>query len=112
MPLPPDALRAALLCVDVTNSVLRRDDTRRRWLPGLRELLDSELSASGQHALSEPEPSDTLSTMEVASELGRNERWVRRHREQLGAVQHGDRWRYPRAAVHAYTEGANGNGGE
>ncbi|WP_407686006.1 helix-turn-helix domain-containing protein [Mycobacterium sp. HUMS_1102779] len=51
--------------------------------------------------ISEP---DTLSSMQVAQLIGRNDRWVRRHRDELGGIQQGDRWRFPRTAVEHWKE--------
>ena len=64
------------------------------------------MSASGQRISCDTEQPATLSTMQVAEMLCRNEKWVRRHRELLGGHKDGDRWRYSRAAVIEYARSA------
>lgn len=63
-----------------------------------------EMSARGHQNSLAAQDSITMSSVQVAQLIGRNERWVRRHAQQLGGVQHGDRWRFPRHTVEHFTE--------
>ena len=111
-----DDLRAAYFCCsEVIRSRRRTGAPIPGWLRRHYSQLDAEIRASarGRRNSCNAEESDTLSTMQVAEMLRRPERWVRRHRELLGAHKDGDRWRYPRAAVVEYerraADGAAGN---
>ncbi len=57
------------------------------------------MSARGRDDCATSAQSRTLSGTEVAREIGRNAKWVYRHRTELGGFEVGDRWRYPRATV-------------
>ncbi|WP_407689367.1 helix-turn-helix domain-containing protein [Mycobacterium sp. HUMS_1102779] len=76
------------------------------WLNRYYVQLDTKIrmSARGQQNSLNTDQSDTLSSMEVAQLIGRNDRWVRRHRDELGGIQQGDRWRFPRTAVEHWKE--------
>lgn len=98
-------LRAALYCcAEVVRSRQRTGQPISDWLRRHYNQFNAEirLPARGHQNSCDTEESDTLSTMQVAEMLRRPERWVRRHRELLGAHKDGDRWRYPRTAVAEY----------
>jgi hypothetical protein len=100
-----DHLRACLYCAaEVVRGRRRSGQPIPEWLRTHLERLDAEVrvSARGHQNSCGTEESATLSPMQVAEMLRRPERWVRRHRELLGAHKDGDRWRYPRAAVAEY----------
>jgi hypothetical protein len=77
------------------------------WLREHFDQLDAEirLSASGHGNSLDVDESNTLSSVETATIIGRTDRWVRRHPEELGGRKHGDRWRFPRATVEQYAAG-------
>lgn len=109
MNLTGDELRAAYYCVsEIVRSRQRTGASIPEWLKRHYNQLDAEIRASahGHESSCGTEESDTLSTMQVAELLHRNEKWVFHHREELGAHKDGDRWRYPRAAVAEYERSA------
>jgi hypothetical protein len=104
-----DDLRAAYYCVsEILRSRRRTGASIPGWLRRHFDQLDAEihLSSRGHGNSYDTEQPATLSTMQVAEMLHRNEKWVRRHRELLGGHKDGDRWRYPRAAVVEYARSA------